>query len=55
MYNGGFNGDYMAFGLQGRRADFRYNMGSGPAIIASDPISLNEWHTVRLRRDGVDG
>ena len=39
-----------------QRVEFRYDLGSGPAILISDPIVLNTWHTVyatRVERDGM--
>ena len=58
LYNGQMadgTGDFVSFGLRNRRAEFRLDVGSGPAVIASEPLALNTWHTVRVKRDGRDG
>jgi len=49
------SGDFISFGMRDRRAEFRLNVGSGPAIIASDRLELDRWYTVRVRRDRKDG
>ena len=39
-----------------QRVEFRYDLGSGPAILISGPVVLNTWHTVyasRVKRDGM--
>lgn len=54
LYNGEkpIDGDFISLGLKNGRVEFRFNVGSGPAIItAHDPITLNEWHTVRIHRE----
>ena len=48
-------GDFISFGMRSGRAEFRLDVGSGPAVITSDPLELDRWHTVRVRRDGRDG
>ena len=46
----------MSFGLREGHPEFRYDVGSGPAIIrASRPLKLGQWHTVRLMRDRRNG
>lgn len=55
LYNGQLDngtGDFVSFGLRNRRAELRLDVGSGPAIITTDPIELDTWHTVVIRRDG---
>ena len=53
--------DFLSISLVDCRVEFRYDLGSGPAIIISQPLSLDTWHDViayRLFRDGrleVDG
>ncbi|XP_052832935.1 basement membrane-specific heparan sulfate proteoglycan core protein isoform X4 [Octopus bimaculoides] len=50
------NGDFMCLGLRGRYPEFRFNVGSGPAIIrGNQSLELNKWHTVRLKRDRKEG
>ena len=52
MYNGQYEGggDFMSLGLMNARVEFRFNVGSGPVVIASDEISLHTWHTLRFRK-----
>jgi dystroglycan 1 len=57
LYNGQMadgTGDFVSFGMRNRRAEFRLDVGSGPAVITSDPLPLDTWHTVRVKRDGRD-
>ncbi|XP_065579048.1 basement membrane-specific heparan sulfate proteoglycan core protein-like isoform X5 [Artemia franciscana] len=52
----GSNGDFVSFGLSYGYPEFRFDMGSGPALIrASSPIQVGKWHTVRLSRNKKDG
>ena len=58
MYSGQMadgSGDFVSLGMRNRRAEFRLDIGSGPAVIASDPLELDRWHTARIRRDRRDG
>ncbi|XP_049843588.1 basement membrane-specific heparan sulfate proteoglycan core protein isoform X30 [Schistocerca gregaria] len=59
LYNGeksGDEGDFISLGLVDGRVEFRFNVGSGPAVITSrDRIRLGEWHTVRIVRDKKRG
>jgi len=48
-------GDFVSFGLRKRRAEFRLDVGSGPGIVVTDPLELDTWHTVRIKREGKDG
>ena len=42
----------MSFGLDQGVPEFRFNLGSGPAVIRADrPITFGECHTVRLSRN----
>ncbi|XP_069692113.1 basement membrane-specific heparan sulfate proteoglycan core protein isoform X26 [Periplaneta americana] len=54
LYNGqkkGGEGDFMSLGLNNSYVEFRFDVGSGPAIIRSaNPIRIGEWHTVELNR-----
>ena len=45
----------MLLGLREGRVEFRFDVGSGPAIIRSDPVELRKWHTVRIKRQRKDG
>ncbi|XP_047486475.1 basement membrane-specific heparan sulfate proteoglycan core protein-like isoform X15 [Penaeus chinensis] len=50
------DGDFVSFGLSGGYAEFRFDVGSGPAVIKSrQPLALNKWHTVKLSRDRKKG
>nr|XP_006818676.1 PREDICTED: basement membrane-specific heparan sulfate proteoglycan core protein-like [Saccoglossus kowalevskii] len=50
------SGDFLSFGMSNGRAEFRYNMGSGAAIIRSAaPLELGQWHTVVLHRNRIQG
>ena len=58
LYNGvmdGRSGDFISFGMRDKRAELRFNVGSGPAIIVSDPLTLEEWYTVMIHRDNKEG
>ncbi|XP_045427467.1 pikachurin isoform X2 [Pipistrellus kuhlii] len=49
-------GDFMALAIIRRSLQFRFNCGTGVAIIVSEAkIKLGAWHTVTLYRDGLDG
>ena len=48
-------GDFMSLGLREGRVEFRFDVGSGPAIIQSDPIEMGRWHTVRIKRNHKEG
>ncbi|XP_064610527.1 LOW QUALITY PROTEIN: basement membrane-specific heparan sulfate proteoglycan core protein-like [Liolophura sinensis] len=55
LYNGQSDtgiGDFLCFGLQDSYPEFRFDVGSGPAIIRGNrSLELNRWHTVKLKRD----
>ncbi|XP_045130066.1 basement membrane-specific heparan sulfate proteoglycan core protein-like isoform X13 [Portunus trituberculatus] len=49
-------GDFVAFGLIGGYPEFRFNIGAGPAIIrGTQPLEMNQWHTVKLSRNRKEG
>ncbi|XP_016079435.1 PREDICTED: pikachurin [Miniopterus natalensis] len=49
-------GDFMALAIIRRSLQFRFNCGTGVAIIVSETkIKLGSWHTVTLYRDGLEG
>ncbi|XP_023567672.1 pikachurin isoform X1 [Octodon degus] len=49
-------GDFMSLAVIRRSLQFRFNCGTGVAIILSGTkIKLGAWHTVMLYRDGVTG
>ena len=58
MYNGQQNdgeGDFMCVGMRDSAVEMRFDVGSGPAVITSEPIQLNDWHTIRLKRNRKEG
>ena len=59
LYNGqkkGSDGDFVSLGLNNSYVEFRFDVGSGPAVIRSDrPIRIGEWHTVALSRTKKEG
>ena len=38
-----------------QRVEYRYNLGSGPSILISSQVDLNEWHNVVITLDGPSG
>jgi dystroglycan 1 len=54
LYNGqqdGGSGDFVSVGLRGGRPEFRFDVGSGPAIIKSPkPLQMGVWHHLKLAR-----
>uniref|UniRef100_G1LIW2 EGF like, fibronectin type III and laminin G domains n=2 Tax=Ailuropoda melanoleuca TaxID=9646 RepID=G1LIW2_AILME len=49
-------GDFMALAIIRRSLQFRFNCGTGIAVITSESkIKLGAWHTVTLHRDGLKG
>ena len=58
MYNGQnvtADGDFMCIGMRDNAVEFRFDVGSGPVIIRSDPVDLNKWHTITVQRDRNNG
>lgn len=50
------SGDYVALGLKGGYAEFRFDVGSGPAVIRSrSPLALDQWHTIKISRNRKEG
>ena len=48
--------DFVSFGLRNGYPEFRYDVGTGPAVLLSTkPITLGQWHTVRITRDRKNG
>ena len=53
LYNGEYedrSGDFLSLGMSGRALEFRFDTGSGPTIIRSAPLALNQWHVARIKR-----
>ncbi|XP_037655188.1 pikachurin [Choloepus didactylus] len=49
-------GDFMSLAIIQRSLQFRFNCGTGVAIITSETkIKLGGWHMVTLYRDGLNG
>uniref|UniRef100_A0A4W3GRZ5 Pikachurin-like n=1 Tax=Callorhinchus milii TaxID=7868 RepID=A0A4W3GRZ5_CALMI len=49
-------GDFLSLAVIRRRVHFRYNCGTGPAMLVSESkIQLGRWHTVTFGREGVNG
>ncbi|XP_075397070.1 pikachurin [Tenrec ecaudatus] len=49
-------GDFMSLAIIRRTLQFRFNCGTGVAILTSKTkIKLGAWHTVLLYRDGLNG
>lgn len=58
LYNGQNrgNGNYIALSLNNGYPEFRFDSGNGPVIIrAEKPISLKEWHTVKVSKVRKEG
>ncbi|KAL1455510.1 hypothetical protein WDU94_009600 [Cyamophila willieti] len=64
MYTGGKSnvksdkdrGDFISFGLEDGYPVFRFDVGSGPAVVkANFSVEMNEWHTVTLKRNRRKG
>ncbi|KAL4221169.1 Basement membrane-specific heparan sulfate proteoglycan core protein [Mactra antiquata] len=59
LYNGQYKdggGDFVCFGLNEGYPEFRFDVGSGPAIIrGNQTLGLNQWHTVQLSRNRKKG
>ncbi|XP_070207543.1 basement membrane-specific heparan sulfate proteoglycan core protein-like isoform X4 [Littorina saxatilis] len=49
-------GDFVCFGMRDSIPEFRFDVGSGPAIIRGQtPLEMNRWHTVHLKRQRKNG
>ncbi|KAL9825380.1 LOW QUALITY PROTEIN: basement membrane-specific heparan sulfate proteoglycan core protein [Geothlypis trichas] len=48
--------DYVALAMIGGHLEFRYELGSGPAVLRSaEPVALGQWHWVTAERVNKDG
>jgi len=48
--------DFVSLGLRNGYPEFRYDVGTGSAILISPkPVTLGEWHTVRISREKRNG
>ncbi|XP_044266423.1 basement membrane-specific heparan sulfate proteoglycan core protein isoform X17 [Tribolium madens] len=55
LYNGDKgsdkNGDFVSLSLVNGVPEFRFNLGGGVATVRADrPVTLNEWHTIKVIR-----
>ncbi|KAI4497448.1 hypothetical protein M0802_007459 [Mischocyttarus mexicanus] len=54
LYNAELNngsGDFILLSLTGGFPQFRFDFGSGSAVISGDaPLTLGQWHTIKLQR-----
>uniref|UniRef100_A0ABM5FU47 Pikachurin isoform X2 n=1 Tax=Pogona vitticeps TaxID=103695 RepID=A0ABM5FU47_9SAUR len=49
-------GDFMSVGIVRRNVQFRFNCGTGIAVITSENrIKLGRWHSVTVFRNGLEG
>ncbi|XP_044017592.1 basement membrane-specific heparan sulfate proteoglycan core protein-like isoform X4 [Aphidius gifuensis] len=49
-------GDFIILSLINGHPEFKYDLGSGTATIHSDrPVTLGEWHTIKLNRNRKEG
>uniref|UniRef100_A0A8D9EVV2 Basement membrane-specific heparan sulfate proteoglycan core protein n=1 Tax=Cacopsylla melanoneura TaxID=428564 RepID=A0A8D9EVV2_9HEMI len=49
-------GDFISFGLDDGYPVFRFDVGSGPAVVKSNfSVEMNQWHTVTLKRNRRKG
>ncbi|KAL7836080.1 hypothetical protein AOLI_G00273640 [Acnodon oligacanthus] len=48
--------DFLSINLVGGYVEFRFDCGSGSAVIRSEePVSMNEWHELRVSRTAKNG
>ncbi|XP_076319597.1 pikachurin-like isoform X2 [Tachypleus tridentatus] len=48
--------DFIAIGLVDGFVEFRFDLGTGPAVVRSlEPVAMNEWHTLFVSRTGRNG
>ena len=44
-------GDFASLALKGGHLEFRFDTGSGPAVLRSvEPVSADRWHEVKIKR-----
>lgn len=58
LYNGERrgSGDYIALSLNDRYPEFRFDFGNQPIVLrAHKPISLGNWHTIKINRIRKEG
>ncbi|KAL4236805.1 hypothetical protein ACF0H5_005192 [Mactra antiquata] len=59
LYNGytlDRSGDFISLALHDSYIEYRFDLGTGPAIIRSpERITLNKWHWIKISRTGMEG
>ncbi|XP_021372607.1 basement membrane-specific heparan sulfate proteoglycan core protein-like isoform X2 [Mizuhopecten yessoensis] len=56
QYDTGTTGDFVSFGMSEGYPEFRFDMGSGPAIIkGARKLTLDQAHTIKLTRNRRQG
>ncbi|XP_070153239.1 basement membrane-specific heparan sulfate proteoglycan core protein isoform X5 [Polyergus mexicanus] len=46
------NDDFIALSLVNGYPQFKFNLGSGPAVVRADkPVTLSDWHTIKIQRN----
>lgn len=58
LYNGQKEdqGDFISLVLSNGYVEFRYELGSGPAILRSaNPVEMGKWHIVKISRERKTG
>ncbi|KAL3869158.1 hypothetical protein ACJMK2_041871 [Sinanodonta woodiana] len=59
LYNGYTNdrkGDFVSLAMKKSYLEFKFDLGTGPAVIRSaEPLTLNQWHRVKVSRTGLEG
>ncbi|XP_076180736.1 terribly reduced optic lobes isoform X6 [Ptiloglossa arizonensis] len=59
LYNDEANrgdGDFIMLALVRGYPQFSFDLGSGPTVIHADkPVSMSEWHTIKLQRNRKEG
>lgn len=49
-------GDFITLSLVQGYPQFKFDLGSGPAVIRADrPVLLSEWHTIKIQRNRKEG
>ena len=49
------SGDFVSLAMRDGRVEYRFDMGSGPTVITSEPLQLNVWHDINFSRIKKDG
>ncbi|XP_070527632.1 basement membrane-specific heparan sulfate proteoglycan core protein isoform X2 [Cardiocondyla obscurior] len=50
------HGDFIILSLNNGYPQFKFDLGSGPAVIRADkPVTLSEWHTIKIQRNRKEG